>query len=184
MGLIRFNCFKGLYKNSFYPSNLISNATYFEPPSLTLVLLQHSYCASGYIPYSSNYLHVFYLILWEMVPLLPCFRNSVQFDQFGCSVLSDSLQPPWTAAHQASLSFPNSQSLLQLIPVELVMPSNQLILCHPLLLLPSIFPSLNVFSNESVPCIRWPKCLGLCIYLIHICIPGLAQTRNTYECVQ
>ena len=64
---------------------------------------------------------------------------------------------PWTAAHQASLSFTNSQSLLKLMSIELVMPSNHLILCRPLLLLPSIFPSTRVFSNESVLCIRWPK---------------------------
>ena len=64
---------------------------------------------------------------------------------------------PWTAARQASLSITNSQSLLKLMPIESVMPSNHLILCHHLLLLPSIFPSIRVFSNESVLCIRWPK---------------------------
>ena len=64
---------------------------------------------------------------------------------------------PWTAAHQASLSITNSQSLLKLICIELVMPSNHLILCYPLLLLPSTFPSIRVFSNESALCIRWPK---------------------------
>ena len=64
---------------------------------------------------------------------------------------------PWTTAHQASLSITNSQSLLKLMSIELVMPSNQLILCRPLFLLSSIFPSIRVFSNESVLCIRWPK---------------------------
>ena len=64
---------------------------------------------------------------------------------------------PWTAAHQASLSFTVSQSLLKLISIELVMPSNHLILCDPLFLLPSIFPSFRVFSNESVLHITWPK---------------------------
>ena len=63
----------------------------------------------------------------------------------------------WTAAHQASLSITNSWSLLKLISIASVMPSNHLIFCHPLLLLPSIFPSIRVFSNESVLCIRWPK---------------------------
>ena len=63
---------------------------------------------------------------------------------------------PWTIACQASLSFTISWSLLKLMSIESVMPSNLLILCHPLLLLPSIFPSIRVFSNESV-CIRWPK---------------------------
>ncbi|KAB0337235.1 hypothetical protein FD755_025686 [Muntiacus reevesi] len=64
---------------------------------------------------------------------------------------------PWTAAHQASLSIINSRSLLKLMSIELVRPSNHLILCHPLLLPPSIFPSLRVFSNESALRIRWPK---------------------------
>ena len=64
---------------------------------------------------------------------------------------------PWTAARKASLSITNSQSLLKLMSVELVMPSNHLILCHPLLLPLSIFPSIRVFSNESVLHIRWPK---------------------------
>ena len=64
---------------------------------------------------------------------------------------------PWTAAHQASLSITNSWSLLKLLSIELVMPSSHLILCHPLLLPPSIFPSIRVFSNESVLHIRWPK---------------------------
>ena len=67
---------------------------------------------------------------------------------------------PWTAARQASLSITNSQSLLKLKSIESVMPSNHLILCHPLLLLPSIFPSIRVFSNESVLHIRWPKYCG------------------------
>ena len=64
---------------------------------------------------------------------------------------------PWTAAHQVSLPFIISQSLLKLMSTESKMPSNHLILCHPLLLLPSIFPSIRVFSNESALCIRWPK---------------------------
>ena len=64
---------------------------------------------------------------------------------------------PWTAAHQASLSITNSQSLPKLISIESVMPSNNLILCHPLFFLPSIFPRIGVFSNESVLHIRWPK---------------------------
>ena len=81
------------------------------------------------------------------------FICSVQFSR---SVVSDS-KTPWTAAHQASLSITNSQSLLKLMSITSVMPSNHLILCHPLLLLPSIFPSIRVFSNESLLCIRWPK---------------------------
>ena len=70
--------------------------------------------------------------------------------------MSDSVTP-WTAAHHASLSITNSQSLLKLMSIVSVMPSNHLILCCPLLLLPSIFPSIRVFSSESVLRIRWPK---------------------------
>ena len=80
-------------------------------------------------------------------------KNSILFS---CSVVSESVTP-WTAAHQASLSITNSQSLLKLMSIELVMPSNHLILGHPLLLLPSIFPSIRVFSNESALHIRWPQ---------------------------
>ena len=76
--------------------------------------------------------------------------------QFGCSVVSKSVTP-YTAAHQAYLSITNPQSLPKLRFIESVMPSNHLIPSRPLLLLPSIFPSIRVFSNESVLHIRWPK---------------------------
>ena len=79
--------------------------------------------------------------------------SSVEFSR---SVFSD-FATPWTAAHQASLSITNSWSLLKLMSIELVMPSSHLILCHPLLLRPSIFPSIRIISNESVLHIRWPK---------------------------
>jgi len=75
---------------------------------------------------------------------------------FSRSVISDSVTP-WTAACQASLSFTNSCSLLKLISIKSMMSSNRLILCHPLLLLPSIFPSIRVFSNELALSIRWTK---------------------------
>ena len=81
--------------------------------------------------------------------------SSVQFSSFAQSC--QLLVTPWTAACQASLFFTNSWSLLKLMPIELVMPSNHLILYHLLLLLPSIFPSIRVFANESALHIRWPK---------------------------
>ena len=87
---------------------------------------------------------------------------------------------PWTAAHQASLSITNSWSLLKLMSVKPVMPSNHLILCRPRLLLPSIFPSIKVFSNESVLCITWPKYWGFSFNISpsseH---PGLISFRMT-----
>ena len=76
--------------------------------------------------------------------------------QFSCPVISN-FATPWTAACQASLSIINSWSLLILMSIELMMPSNYLILCHPLLLLPTMFSSIRVFFNESVLYIRWPK---------------------------
>ena len=76
--------------------------------------------------------------------------------QISHSVMSD-FATPWTAAHQASLSITNSRSLLKLMTIESVMPSNHLILCHPLLFLPSIPPSIGVFSNESTVHMRQPK---------------------------
>ena len=77
--------------------------------------------------------------------------------QCSCSVMSNSLPTPWTAVGKVSLSITNSWSLLKLMPIKSVMPSSHLIFCHPLLLPPSIFSSIRVFSNESALCIRWPK---------------------------
>ena len=82
-------------------------------------------------------------------------RKSVQFSSVTQSC--PKLATPWTTARQASLSITNSQNLLKLKSIESVMPPNQLIFCHPLLLSPSVFPSIRVFSNESVLRIRWPK---------------------------
>ena len=83
---------------------------------------------------------------------------SVQFSRSG---MSDSATP-WTAARQASLSVTDSRSLLKLISIESVMPANHLFLCHPHILLPSVFPSIRVFSNESALRIRWPKYWSFC----------------------
>ena len=77
--------------------------------------------------------------------------------QFSSSVVSNSLHPHELQHGKPSLSITNSWRLLKIMSIKLVMPSNHLIMCHPLLLLPSIFPSICVSSNESVPCIRWPK---------------------------
>ena len=87
---------------------------------------------------------------------------------------------PWTAAHQASLSITNSQSLPKLISIELVMPSNHLILCRPLFLLPLIFPSIRVFSNESSG-MRWPKYWSFSFSIIPSKeIPGLNSFRTDW----
>ena len=88
----------------------------------------------------------------------PCILNAF-FPIYSVQSLSHVwlFETPWTAAHQSSLSITNSQSLLKFMSIELVMPSNYFILCCPVLLLPSIFPSIKVFSNESILCISWPK---------------------------
>ena len=78
-----------------------------------------------------------------------CYHSVAQL----CQILST----PWTAAHQAPLSLTISQSLLKFVSIELVLLSNQLILCHPLLLLPSVLPSIRVFPDEPALCIRWPE---------------------------
>ena len=93
--------------------------------------------------------------MWSTgLPVMPAISSS-QFSSDAQSCLT--LCNPWTAACQASLSITNSWSLLKLMSIESVMPSNHLILCCPLLLLPSIFPSIRVFPNESALRIRWPK---------------------------
>ena len=86
-----------------------------------------------------------------------CYIKPFNSVQFSCSVMSDSATP-WTAAYQAFLSIANSWNLLKAMSIELVVPSNHLILCCSLLLLPSVFPRSRVFSNESILRIRWPTC--------------------------
>ena len=96
--------------------------------------------------------------LWDGYKTLILLANKLRLSvQFSCSSRVRLFATPWTATRQASLSITNSQSLPKLISIELVMPSNHLTLCHPLLLLHSIFPSIEDFSNELVLCIRWPK---------------------------
>ena len=110
-------------------------------------------------PHRSQDVSVHFMSPYHLMSLLwykcytMCTHKAIQFS---CSVVSDSVTP-WAAAHQASLSITNSQSLLKFMSIESVMPSNHLILCRPLFLLPSIFPSIRVFSNESSLRMRWPK---------------------------
>ena len=98
------------------------------------------------------------LVLWPWVDYFSYLRRLLQKEDllFSLSIVSDSVIPG-TAARQASLSFTISRSLLKLLSIDSVMESNHHVLCHPLLLLPSIFPSIRVFSNELTLPIRWPK---------------------------
>ena len=114
-----------------------------------ILLLQ---ICSGYPQRCAFHLKFGILLSKRKITLL--FITSVQFSR---SVMSDSFVTPWTTARQASLSITNSWSLPKLMSIELVMPSSRLILCHPLLLLPPIPPSIRVFSNVSTPRMRWPK---------------------------
>ena len=121
------------YKNVEYSSLVFQYINF----SLILSCFYFVFCSFGFFHYST---------------LLNQF-SSVQFSH---SVMSDSITS-WTTALQASLSITNSWSLLKLMSTELVMPSNHLTLCHPLLLLPSVFPSIRIFYNKSAFCIRWAK---------------------------
>ena len=94
--------------------------------------------------------------MWERI-VITCFLQNPTDFQFSSVAQSCLTVISWTAARQASLSITNSQSLLKLMSIESVMPSNHLILCRPFLLLPSIFPRIRVFSNELALCIRWPN---------------------------
>ena len=122
----------------------------------------------GYLSYRSSYtgkkdIHTIMFIVLLFItakcendlkcPSLNNLNSFVIVPSLSCVQL---FETPWNAARQASLSFTISRSLLKLMSIESMMPSNHLILCHPLLLLPSIFPSIRVFSNESALCIRWP----------------------------
>ena len=96
---------------------------------------------------------------WDLTPGqgTRSYMHQLRSVPFSRSVVSELFVTPWTAAYRASLSITNSWSLLKLMSIESAMPSNNLILCRPLLLLPSIFPSIKVFSKESDLHIRWPK---------------------------
>ena len=94
---------------------------------------------------------------WKVKSLVLWCSLQVQFSSVQSLIRVWLFVTPWTAARQDSLSFTNCWSLLKLMSIESVMPSNDLILCCPLLLLPSIFPSIRVFSNESIIHIRWPS---------------------------
>ena len=105
----------------------------------------------------SRVLKSYYLYCVIVSFSLLCINISVQFSSVQSLSCVQLFATPWIAAHQASLSITNSRSSLRFMSIESVMPSNHLILCHPLLLPPSIFPSIRVFPNESALCIRWPK---------------------------
>ena len=119
-----------------------------------LLSLAKNYPVSGQILEGRmpNYLK-HHVLHWRTVSISEKCHSSLPFSY---TVMSDSATP-WTAAYQASQSFTISRSLLKLMSIESVMPSNHLVLCHPLLFLPSIFLSIRVFSKESVLCMRWPK---------------------------
>ena len=135
------------------------------------VTIKYWLCSLCYTVYPCS-LVILYIIVCIFNPLLPSCpsplhstvwatreapKYSIQFSSFQLLSHVWLLATPWTSAHQFSLFFTMYWRFLKLMCTESVMPSNHLILCRPLLLLPSIFPSIRVFSNESVLCIRWPK---------------------------
>ena len=132
------------YGDSFPGHTLVSVSEQLVPPSVGLgwiCALSLGSCRRGSVPG---------IFQWKLQHL----HIKTKMLLFSCVGL---FVTPWTAAHQASLSLSTSQSLFKLMSIELMTPSNHLILCFPLLLLPSLFPSIRVFSNESALQIRWPK---------------------------
>ena len=131
------------YTNSIHTHSLNSCPSHQQAPSMQAICVFFLCCGCCY-----RKVCVFHLISHVQFAIVVVVQslNNVQL-----------FVTPWTAVCQASMSFTISWSLLKLMSIELVMPSNHLILCCPLLLLPSIFPSIRVFSNESVLHIRWPK---------------------------
>ena len=124
--------------------------------------------------------HLVYLLYWQTGSLLLALHGKPLDSISSVQLLSRVrlFATPWIAARQASLSITNSRSSLRLRSVELVMPSSHLILCHPLLLLPPIPPSIRVFSNESTLCLRWPKYWSFSFSIIPSKeIPGLISFR-------
>ena len=121
------------------------------PLELLVVLNTFHYSDVAYIYMYDYHIFLTFLALVTIFGLKSILWYKYQFSH---SVMSDSLQ---TRGHQAFLSITNSWSLLKLISIKSVMPSNHLTLCHPLLLMPSVFPSIRVFSKESVLRITWPK---------------------------
>ena len=114
----------------------------------------------------------------ENAHLKSSLKKGCKSDQITCSVVSQLFATPWIAACQASLSITNSRSSLRLMSIESVMPSSHLLLCHPLLLLPPIPPSISVFSNESTLHTRWPKYWSFSFSIIPSKeIPGLISFR-------
>ena len=168
---VNFPCFKPLSLWSLLQQPKETNTPTFYHFTITRKLKPfwspHSQANMSIFQIKVSYLSYYFYILLTRIKLyycftrLPLFLMSLLHNTIFISVQSLNhvriFAIPQTAARQASLSFTNSRSLLKFMSIESVMPSNHLILCRPLLLLPSIFPSIRVFSNESVPCIRCPK---------------------------
>ena len=130
----------------------VARFIYFLAPSFSHVAMYpRDYFIEGHTHLPPSF-HICLIVLCVAVPLY--FMKIISVQSLGCVRL---FVTPWTAARQASLSITNSRSLLKLMSIESVMPSNHLILCCPLLLLPSLFPSIRVFCNESLLHIRCPK---------------------------
>ena len=113
-------------------------------------------CKGRYMPMHKGKKQSIRSFAWRS-PDITCKKKTIQFISVQSLSCVWPFVTPWTAARQASLSITNSRNPPKPMSIESVMPSNHLVLCHPLLFLPSIFPSVRVFSNESALCIRWPK---------------------------
>ena len=140
-----------VFESFFHQDDLMLVTSYLQKSTQVIVLnILRSLTSTCH---NSNFLMLLILFSSGNIYLAGALLSSVQFSQ---SVMSDSVMP-WIAAHQASLSITNSQSLLKLMSIQSAMPSSHLILCGPLLPLPPICPSIRVFSNKSTLLMRWPK---------------------------
>ena len=120
-------------------------------------LWQHRWTLRFYIQWKCQTEKDKYLLLQNLVLTFLCHCQIIHISSVQSLSHVQLFEIPWAAARQANLSFTNSRSLLKFMSIELVIPSNHLVLSCPLLLPPSVFPSIRAISNESVLCIRWPK---------------------------
>ena len=134
-----------------------------------------------YHVYKHLLVYILKIMLSEKSKIQNCTHNIFQFSSVQSLSRVRLFVTPWISAHQASLSITKSRSSLRLTSIELVMPSSHLILCHPLLLLPPIPPSIRVFSKESTLCMRWPKYWSFSFSIIPSKeIPGLISSRTDW----
>ena len=155
LGLISFRID---WFNLFAIQKTLESSPASQFKGINSLALSHLYMATGKTIALTTFVGKLVSLLFNILSRLAiAFLPKCKFSSIQSFSRVQLFATPWTAAYQASLSITNSWSVLKLMSIQLVMPSNHFIFCHSLLLLPSTFPSIRVFPNESVLCIRWPK---------------------------